>query len=828
MSGFIGRDTQLRWLSQRSSSGDSSTGVVIAAIAGAPGVGKTALALRWAHQVRDRFPDGQLYVNLGGYARGAEISPLTALSGFLDALGIPSERVPVDLDQAAAVYRSLLTGRRVLVLLDNAASAAQVRPLLPGSAGCLALVTSRKRLSGLTARDGAHRLTLDVLSPDEGVALLRAGLAPERVDAEPDALGELTTACAHLPLALRITLALLNDHPDRSIADQVEALNGDDWINVLSIEDDPDTAVGPAFELSYRALPTPAQRMFRLLGIVPTASFTAPAVTALTGLPRPDVDRMLDRLAAAHLIGPSTLGRYTTHDLLRRYAAIRASESDSEPVRAAAIGQQMDWYLATADSAAQLLYPQMLRLPLEARRTAGGEIFADPDAALAWLGGERRNLAAVITHAAEHGPRPLAWLLADTLRGYYFQSRHMIEWLDVTRAGLVAAEQDGDLRAQAAMKLSLGTAEASAGRGLAAIEHYASAADLAKRSGWVDGEAAIAGNLGNVHAEVGRLPPAIAAHTRAWRLYQQSGRLAGQANTLCNLGYLARQLGDLRIAADHHAEALRLFRQLGSVAGEAQARENLGETEHDLGRLESARDHLEAALALHGQLGNRYGEAGTLLYLAGVRRDAGQLAAGHQLVEAAAQVAADLDDERIEAEASNVLGTIQLRLRHPREALAAHRRALDLARDASAHYSKIVATLGLAEVAVSQHDWTGAADLADRARHLAQHAGYRVLEANARTTLAAAHLASGRGDQATEAAYRALTLHAQTGHRLGEARTLTILSQIADTDAELGALWSDRARATYLACGVPDGTVEEMLNGAPSGRRHPRRPSATA
>ena len=318
--GFTGRSEYLDRLDELLANG---TAVVISAIAGTAGVGKTALAVHWAHRVRDRFPDGQLYVNLRGYAPGPAMRPIDALAGFLAALDVPPERVPADVDQATALYRTLLADRRMLVLLDNAAGADQVRPLLPGARGCLVLVTSLDRLGGLVAREGAHASTLDVLTSGEARTLLAGVIGADRVAAEPDAAAELARLCAHLPLALRIAAANLGEYPDRRIADHVDALRADDRLSALAVAGDDDTAVRAAFDLSYAALPARARLLFGRLGLVPGTDVTPAAAAALTGGTVDDVVSTVDTLVAAHLLTEAAPGRYTNHDLLRRYALLR-------------------------------------------------------------------------------------------------------------------------------------------------------------------------------------------------------------------------------------------------------------------------------------------------------------------------------------------------------------------------------------------------------------------------------------------------------------------------------------------------------------------------
>ncbi len=359
VAGFTGRAEQLKALDELlpGDRGAAAVPVVISAIAGAAGAGKTALAVHWAHRVAERFHDGQLYVNLRGYALEAPVRPAQALAGLLRSLGVPPAQVPVEQVEAAALYRSLLAGRRVLVLLDNARFAEQVRPLLPGGPGGVVVITSRNRLCGLVARDGAGRLSIDVLSPAEASDLLVRVLGAARMQAEPDASEELASMCAHLPLALRIAAANLVDRPQLRIAEYVRQLREGNRLAALSTDGDKQASVSAAFDLSYRVVPAAAQRMFRMLGLAPGPDITVEAAAALAGVTDDEAVHLLDRLAATHLVTEYRLGRYTFHDLLRLYARDRASRDEPESERQVAIRRLHDWYVHSADAAVTVLGP---------------------------------------------------------------------------------------------------------------------------------------------------------------------------------------------------------------------------------------------------------------------------------------------------------------------------------------------------------------------------------------------------------------------------------------------------------------------------------------
>lgn len=547
--------------------------MVISTIAGTAGIGKTALAVHWGHRVSDRFPDGQLYVDLRGHAQGEPVRPIDALAQFLRGLGVPAGEIPAEESTASARYRSLLAERRVLVLLDNAAEPAQVRPMLPASRGCLVLVTSRHRLSGLSARDGARRLSLDVLGADEAQLLVERIVGGERVSAEPDATAELARMCSYLPLALRIAAATLLHHPEWRVADLVAELRRDP-LSTLEVDDE-ESGVRAAFELSYRALAPDARQFFRLAGLAPVPDLTADAAAALTGTTAEAAGRLLERLAAAHLSTEHRAGRYTSHDLLRQYAAGLSLGEDTAEVRQAALRGLFDWYLAGADAAAKLLYPDRLRLPVPPSDVPG-PAFASDTAALAWLDAERANLVAAIVYTAEHGPRPTAWLLADALRGYFLLRLHSVDLARAARAGLRAAEAEGDLRARAILLLTLSNLEHREYRYPESIELCLDALALAERAGWAQGQATALGVLATAYRDGGRIEEAPGVYDRVLALYRRDGWLNGEALTLHHLARTYWYLDRLPEAIESAAQAVALRRQAGSREGEAASLDALG------------------------------------------------------------------------------------------------------------------------------------------------------------------------------------------------------------------------------------------------------------
>ncbi|WP_419999341.1 AfsR/SARP family transcriptional regulator [Streptomyces boninensis] len=773
--GFTGRQAELRRLDTLlpapAAAERGAAELVVCTIAGPAGVGKTALAVHWAHRVKGGFPDGQLYVNLRGYAAGAPLRPLDALARLLGALGVRSADIPVEHEAAAALYRSLLDGRRMLVLLDNAQHAAQVRELLPGG-GSLVLVTSRDQLGGLVAREGAAPLTLDVLSAAEACDLLARQLGA-RAAADSAAVAELARLCGCLPLALRIAAAHVLTHPGHTIEDFAARLRTGDRLAMLEVGGDAQAAVRATFDLSYFALPAAARRLFRLLGLVPGPDVAAAGAVALAGVETPAAGRLLDRLVRTHLVDEPAPGRYALHDLLRLYAAERAAAEESEADRTAALHRLFCHYSGRLDAAAKVLYPDKLRLPAGEGGARDAAQFEGQAAASAWIEAERPNLTAAVRHAAEHGPPAAGWRLADALRGYFDLRRDTVDWPAVARWGLLCAQADGDRRAEAAAELSLALFHWNQTEYRPAVEHYGRARDLSRQAGWLDGHATALANLGIVHHEQGQL----------------------------------------RQAADHYRQAIAIHQQTGYLAGQGSHLGNLGECYHVLGRLDDALAALTEARELRRKVGARAPEADALRVLAAVHRDAGRQAQALDLAAAAVGLAQDIGDLRFQADARNTLATIRHRLGDPRQAADEHREALRLARDIGSGYAEAEALVGLAAAHrhVGHHDSAAAA--AGEALTIARRSGLRLLEGHCLTELAALHLDRDDRARAFDHARLALAVHTETGYRLGAAQAHLIAGHAlrgsgrpADQDherlagelfAEIGADPADHARALF-------------------------------
>ncbi len=798
---FVGREEQLRRLDELR----HGTGAV-AVVVGTAGVGKTALALRWAHRVRTGFPDGQLYVNLHGWSRTPPVQPAQALAGFLRALGVPSDEIPTDAAEAAALYRSLLADRRVLVVLDNARDADQARPLLPGSAGGFVVVTSRDRLAGLVAREGARQLRLGVLAPAEAARLLATVLEQRGTVGQPDAVAELAGCCAQLPLALRIAAAnLVRQPPGKTVASYVTDLREGNRLGALASDGDELATVRGAFDVSYAALEPAAQRLFRYLGLAPGPDVPVGAAAALADHDPSEAGRLLDRLAAVHLVDEPAPGRFAFHDLLRLYALERTARDDAGPVRSAALRRLHDWYLGGVDAAARVLYPEKARLSQPRGRSGRWLPVLRTDAeALAWLDAERVNLLAAVAHAATGGPGEVAWLLADGLRGYFFLRMNTVDWLAAAEAGRVAAAAAGDPAGAASAHLSLASIHRCTGRYRRAVDEYARAITLARRAGWLDGESTALGNLASTYRQLGELPPAAEHYVQAIELCQRTGWLAGQATAVGNLGAVHLEQGDLRRAARRYREALELTRRIGSHAAEAINLANLGEVHHGLGRLDLARTQLTEALDLHRKLGGPGARAEAMRLLAAVHLDTGGATQARELATGALHLMREVGDRHGEASALNTLGEVYQRGEEWTRAAGCHTRALELARGIESRYPEVVALLGQSATAARLSGAAAGIAPARQALALARAGGFGLLEGQAHLALAALRLAATPAAGAVDEARAALSVLLRTGHRTATAHAHLVLAEALERSGRPTAAAPHRrsASALFASAGV--------------------------
>ncbi|MFI2652217.1 tetratricopeptide repeat protein [Micromonospora fulviviridis] len=598
--------------------------VAVAVIGGIGGIGKTWLALRWAYDNLDRFPDGQLYVNLRGFDPSAEpVPPLVALRGFLDALAVPPKALPAGLDALAALYRSLIAGRRMLIVLDNAHDSAQVVPLLPGSPTCTVLVTSRRRLGGLVAQ-GAQGFTLNVLTDDEAHHLLSRRLGARRVAEEPDSVAALLDRCHGLPLALSIVAARAAMHPDLPLRTLVEELSEEATRLDVLTAGELTADLRAVFAASTRALQPRAARVFRLLGLTPGPEVSLRAAASLNGLPAQETRRLLHELHEAHLVHQQTSTRYRLHDLVRLYAAEQV-ERDLPEAGQAALHRMLDHYLHTAHAAARLLDP--LREPITlppAERQLTLDPIADQGQALAWFNTEHAVLLGILERAAQKGLDAYAWQLAWTLESYLDEQGHWRDWTTTQLAALRAAYRLDDRRWQAGSHRSLGVAYTQLGELDEAHRHHRKALALFEKLGDPVSQAHTHRGLGWVYNQQDRWSDALQHNELALELYRQAGHQPGQAMAVNNAGWLHAQLGDHHAALAYCERAVELNREIGDRHGEAGAWDSLGYTYHHLGRHADANACYQRALELVRGFRDRYNEAEILTHLGASHRAAGE------------------------------------------------------------------------------------------------------------------------------------------------------------------------------------------------------------
>jgi DNA-binding SARP family transcriptional activator len=614
--GFTGRERELQVL--RGAAGQAGGPVLITAIGGTAGVGKTALAVHWARRAAAEFPDGQLYVNLRGFGPAEPLPPAEALRGFLDALRVPAARIPAGLTGRQALYRSLLDGRRVLILLDNARDPEQVRPLLPVSPTAVVLITSRNELTGLIATDGARPVALDVLGDAEAHQLMAGRIGAARLAAEPAAVRELIGLCAGLPLALAITAARAAAHPGFSLAAVAAELRDTKGrLDALSTGEDT-TDVRAVLSWSYRQLSLRAARMFRLLGLHPGPDITAPAAASLAGLDPPEAAELLRELTRNHLLAEPVPGRYAFHDLLRAYAAEQAAATDGDADRQAATGRMLDHYLHTARAADLQLYPlrePVTRTPPPPGPGVSTEAMADRQRAHAWFEAEYRVLLAAINLAAEAGFDMHAWQLPWAMVDFLDGQGHWHEWVAIQRTAVAAAVRLGDIAGQAAAERLLASGYARLADYDQARTHLAGCTEMYRQLGDRSGEARTHQLLSWVAERLNDYADALHHSEQALAIFRAIGNRGGQSGALNSVGWCHALLGDPQQARTFCRQALTLNQELGDPRGEAHTWDSLGYAERQLDHLAEAAACYEHALTIFREIGARYNEADTLTNL---------------------------------------------------------------------------------------------------------------------------------------------------------------------------------------------------------------------
>ncbi|MEN3308796.1 MAG: hypothetical protein V7603_4998 [Micromonosporaceae bacterium] len=640
VAGFAGRISALKALDALLDA-DAHTGpaVLITAIDGTAGVGKTALAVHWAHGVAGQFPDGQLYVNLRGFdRRGSMLDPCEALRGFLDALGVPAERIPAGLHAQVGLYRSVLAGKRVLLVLDNARDVEQVRPLLPGTPGCLAIVTSRNQLAPLVAIEGAYPLTLDLLSPAEARDLLVRRLGTERVMAEPDAVEEIIAGCARLPLALAVAAARAATHPDfllaRLAAELRDAHHGLDALDA----GDPGTDLRAVLSWSYVQLSARTGRLFRLLGLHPGPDVTAVAAASIAAMQVMEVRPLLSELVRSNLILEHRPGRYTYHDLLRAYATEQSQAIDGDEHRATTV-RMLDHYLHAAHAAGLLLNPRLRGIDVAPPQIGVTvERFDSYKDALTWYTAEHPVVLAVNELAAAAGFDTHTWQLA---RAFRIRPHRLGNWaaqLTIQRNALDAARRLDNHVGEAQSLIGLAHAYDDSDQLEEADTHCRLALDLYVRLGDPTGEAYVHMRMAALANRQARPADGLPHAQQALELYRTAGDRVGHANAYNQLSWGHAQLGDYRQALAYGQKALRLFGDLSDGNGEAATWDSLGYAHRGLAQYERATRCYHRALRLYRDLDHPYDEAETLTSLGETLAEAGNHNAAQKAWERAQSI----------------------------------------------------------------------------------------------------------------------------------------------------------------------------------------------
>ncbi|MCD0453131.1 tetratricopeptide repeat protein [Actinocorallia sp. API 0066] len=633
---------------------ESGTGVV-SAVAGAPGVGKTALVVHWAHRVRDRFRDGDLYIDLGGYGPSNPLSAGQALDGFLRALNVPKEAIPASVEERSALFRSLTNERRMLVILDNAADTATVRPLLPASSGCFVLVTSRSTLSGLVAREGAARVTLDVLAPSDAVELLGLAVGSARVAAEPDAAARVAELCGRLPLALRVVAERAVNRPGLLLSDLVFELEEEQHrLDSLASGEDELSDVRAAFSWSYHALSPETRRAFRLLGLHPGREFSTEAAMAiLDSADHHASRRLLDGLTTTHLLERTSGNRYRLHDLLRTYAKERLGDETSPQDQARATRRVLSWYLLATDAGRRAILPYSHEVPLVPKGRLPLPEFPDAETAMSWFEVERLNVLSALTRAMETGQYDIAWKLPVAADGFFELHSFWAEWEEIHRVGTEAARILGDRLGEASNLFALGDADWRGGRTDSAIANYESAISYARESGdaWLTGFSLR--GLGLIREATGNFPEAERHFRAALDVFRAGRVLRGEGMALLSLGEHEAVQGRFHEAVAFGAEAVRIFTDLGDDWSVAWGALPLARALVALGRHDEALEPLARAVRTFDRFKDGRSQAMALAVLGDVRHALGDAPAARAHWSRAAELYEHLGEQTL----SNALNT---------------------------------------------------------------------------------------------------------------------------------------------------------------------------
>ncbi|MEU8798659.1 tetratricopeptide repeat protein [Spirillospora sp. NPDC048819] len=774
--GFTGRLDVLSQLNSLVEAGGSAP--VIIALTGMPGIGKTALAVHWAHLMSERFPDGQLFIDLRGYSKRGALSPREALGQALRTLRVPASRLPVDEDELAALYRSRLANKRVLIVLDDAADPQQVYPLLPGTSSCVVVVTGRRKLTALVARYGARAIPLDLLRAAEALDLVSEVAGAERTRAEPNATAELVQMCARLPLALRVAAANLATSPHRTVADTVAALAEGDRLSKLALGEDPGEAVGAAFDLSYRGLVPETRRAFRLLGLVEGPNVAPEAVGALLGTTPEAARRLLDRLETAGLVQAMGRGRFHLHELLREYAHGRALKEDSPVVRTAAIQRFATWYLTTAQQAGRFLdrYRRTIRQELTAPPV-------NPDPAerarhLEWFAAEQQNLTELTRQVARLDWDQLTWELADAVYDFFELRRYWHENLEVHRLGLEATHRGSNPLARFFMHHHISVLYRELGRTQEALLEAACALQLATRLEDRYGEAAVLDNMARTYLQLSDYRMALELGKEALAIRREISDRHAEATTLDTLARGYQGLSEYGMAYECAADALEIRREIEDLRGEAETLDIMARIYYGWGRISESQASTEQALKIRREIGDRHGEGETLAFLGYLYMRIGRHCQARAHAEEALIIRRKITDRQGEGHALVYLSTIRRRLGWHEKAVEAGLEALDILQELRDRHGEAEALDSLSRCYRRMGMYTRAREDANRSLAIRRLIGDRHGEANVLNALGLIELNAGRLGRARQAAKGSLRLCHTIDDKRGIAGSLDLLSKV--------------------------------------------------
>ena len=807
--GFASREAEFAWLDERG----------VALVHGAPGVGKTALAVHWAHSVADRFPDGQLFLDLRGHHPILRpMSPVEALGRLLGSLDVPWVQAGTgDQDEGANLWRSSVAGRSLLIVLDDAVSAEQVHALLPGAPGCVTVVTSRHYLADLIVHDGGQGIGLDVLPATSSVALLAHVTGAPRVDAEPEAAAAVAAACGHLPLALRLAGAIVAGAPDRRFADLVDQFGRGDRLTALEGLARP-SAVETAFELSYRSLPEPARLLFRQVGLNPGPDFGVEIAALLADLDPDPVQALLRTLVEAHLVEPVGSGRYRMHDLLRDYAVRLAVAVDDSARRDAAGLRLLDWYLDRALAVSSRLDKRERLWVADDQRSSWEP---GDDEAAGWLAAEHQNLVAVIEYDARHHAGRYAWALIDLVSGLLFRRQDVSGLFTATNAARAAAQRSGDARVEGAVLVRRAWLLWRLGQKAGAAQDFERARELFATAGARRPEAAALRGLSSCAADASRPGEARRYAEDALAIYRVEGDRLGQASTLGNLALITGRAGDFTRTAAYLEESLTLRREVGGRGSLGLVLANLAHIWLVRGAIGRAVACAEEAVAIAQEIGDGLGQTVGLVNGAYAHDQAGEPEEAHRLAAAALDWAIEVGIPFLEAVALDAMSTTASRLGYP-DARDYRARALRRAREAADPMTEADILVGVARDSYAaaaraqpsaDHLFQAAREAARTALEAGQAADNPHVRAEALGLLAACDIGLGKVADALAGARQAVEMHVASGARLTELTARCVLVHALFRDSEGAAARREwrTAQALLDELAVPDAAPVRRL-----------------